>query len=291
MQPGTRRSLIGIAGAVVVGLLVALAGSDGSAAVGSISVFAVCGTLAFVINWVVFVPSNRARTEKYYDLTGSFTYLTVTLVAALLTADLDLRGWIAVAMVWIWAIRLGTFLFGRIRRAGHDGRFDRIKTDPLRFLMAWTIQGLWVFLTAAAALAIITGDERRPMGWVGAIGVALWLAGFAIEVTADRQKSVFRGDPQNQGRFIDSGLWAWSRHPNYFGEITLWIGVAVLALPVLSGWRWAVLISPAFVTVLLTRVSGIPMLEARADERWGDEPEYQEYRRNTPILIPRPPRP
>jgi steroid 5-alpha reductase family enzyme len=156
--------------------------------------------------------------------------------------------------------------------------------------MAWTIQGLWVLLTAACALAIITGTEREPIGWAAMVGMVVWVAGFAIEVTADQQKSAFKRDPANKGRFITTGLWAWSRHPNYFGEIVLWTGVAIMALPVLSGWRWVTLISPVFVTLLLTRVSGIPMLEARAQERWGDEEEFQRYTSATPVLIPRPPR-
>jgi steroid 5-alpha reductase family enzyme len=284
------RSLIGILAAVVIGALVAVAGSDGSNQVGSIAVFALCGFLAYAINWLAFIPSNAAKTEKYYDLTGSITYITVTVVAVLLSSGVDARAWIAAAMVIVWASRLGSFLYRRIRRDGRDGRFDEIKVDPLRFFMTWTIQGLWVLLTAAAALAIITTAERKDLGWVAYVGIAVWAAGFAIEVVADRQKSSFRRDPANSGRFINTGLWAWSRHPNYFGEITLWTGMAILAVPVLSGWQWVVLISPLFVTVLLTRVSGIPMLERRADERWGDEAEYREYKESTPVLVPRPPR-
>jgi steroid 5-alpha reductase family enzyme len=289
MDDKARRSLTGIVVAVTVGALVAWAGSDGSTDVGSFPVFALCGLLAYVINWVVFVPSNAAKTEKYYDLTGSLTYLSVILIAVALSDGLDARAVIVAVMVTVWAARLGTFLFRRISRDGRDGRFDEIKTDPRRFFMTWTLQGLWVLLTAAAALAIITSSERRSLGWVAFTGIAVWLAGFAIEVVADQQKSVFKKDPTNEGRFISSGLWAWSRHPNYFGEITLWTGIAVMAVPILSGWRWVVLISPVFVYLLLSRVSGIPMLEKRADERWGDEPEYQRYRDTTPVLVPRPP--
>jgi steroid 5-alpha reductase family enzyme len=276
--------------AILLGVLVALAGSDGSTTVGAFPVFALCGILAYLINWVVFVPSNRARTEQYYDLTGSITYLSVTAVAVALSEDLDARAVIAAAMVGIWALRLGTFLFRRVRRDGRDGRFDEIKTDPLRFFMTWTLQGLWVLLTVGCALAIITGVERRPIGWVGILGILVWVLGFGFEVVADRQKSAFRRDPANHGRFISSGLWAWSRHPNYFGEITLWTGIAVMALPVLSGWRWVTLISPLFVYLLITRVSGVPMLEARAEKRWGGEEEYKRYVRSTPVLFPRPPR-
>jgi steroid 5-alpha reductase family enzyme len=285
-----QKSLIGIVAGVAIGALVILAGSADSSTVGSIAVFAVCGLLAYAINWAVFVPSNLAKTEHYFDLTGSATYVTVTAFALLLSDDLDARALIVGAMVFAWALRLGFFLFRRVRRDGRDGRFDEIKVDPLRFFMTWTLQGLWVLLTVACALAIITGTERRSIGWVAIVGIAVWIAGFAIEVVADRQKSTFKRDPANDGRFISSGLWAWSRHPNYFGEIVLWTGIAIMALPVLSGWRWVMLISPVFVTLLLTRVSGIPMLEARAEKRWGDEDEFRRYTSDTPVLIPRPPR-
>ena len=291
MDDNTQRSVIGIAAAVVIGALVAWAGSDGSVDIGSFPVFGLCAILAFGINWLVFVPSNAAKTEKYYDLTGSITYVTVTLVAVLLSDDLDARALIVAAMVIVWAARLGTFLFRRISKDGKDSRFDEIKVDPLRFFMTWTIQGLWVLLTAAAAWAIVTGDNREELGWVAFVGIAIWLAGFGIEVVADRQKSAFKADPSNEGRFIRAGLWAWSRHPNYFGEITLWTGVAIIAVPVLSGWRWFVLISPVFVYLLITRISGVPMLEKKADKRWGGEPDYERYKADTPVLVLRPPRP
>jgi steroid 5-alpha reductase family enzyme len=282
--------MIGIAVAVVIGAIVALAGSDGSTTVGWLPVFALCAGLAYLINWLVFIPSNMLETERYFDLTGSLTYLTVTAVALLLNPEIDARAWIAGAMVAVWAARLGTFLFRRIRRDGRDGRFDEIKRDSVRFLMTWTLQGLWVLLTAASALAIMTSLELEPIGWVGLVGIVIWIVGFTIEVVADRQKSHFKADPANAGRFISTGLWSWSRHPNYFGEITLWLGMTVLAVPILSGWRWIVLISPVFVALLLTRISGIPMLERRAEERWGADPEFQAYTAQTSVLIPLPPR-
>lgn len=283
------RSIVGIVAAVVIGAMVALAGSQGSVSLGPLPLFALCAVAAYLINWVVFIPSNAAKTEKYYDLTGSMTYVTITPAALALSDDPDLRALIAAAMVIVWALRLGTFLFRRIRRDGRDGRFDTIKTDPLRFFMTWTLQGLWVLLTAAAAWAIITSDDREGLGWIAFVGIAVWAAGFGIEVIADRQKSAFKADPANSGRFITTGLWAWSRHPNYFGEITLWTGIAIMAIPVLSGWRFVTLISPIFVAVLITRISGLPMLESRADARWGDEEAYRRYKAATPVLIPRSP--
>jgi steroid 5-alpha reductase family enzyme len=115
----------------------------------------------------------------------------------------------------------------------------------------------------------------------------VWIVGFTVEVVSDRQKRRFRQDPANAGRFITTGLWAWSRHPNYFGEIVLWLGIALIALPALSGWQYVTLISPLFVYLLLSRVSGIPPLESRAEERWGNDPEFQAYKARTPVLFPR----
>jgi steroid 5-alpha reductase family enzyme len=283
-------SVVGIVVSLLLGAGLAAAGSQGSVEAGGVAVFAIGAAVAFAVNWVAFVPSYLRRTEEYYDLTGSLTYISVTLLALLLSDDPDARAVLVAVLVVVWAGRLGTFLFRRVRADGGDGRFDRIKTDPLRFLMSWTLQGLWVLTTMAAALAVITAEDREDLAVWAVVGVAVWVAGFVIEVTADRQKRAFRADPANAGRFITTGLWAWSRHPNYFGEITLWTGMAIIAVPVLSGWRWVVLVSPVFVTVLLTRISGIPLLEARARKRWGDDPGFRAYTEATPALVPRPPR-
>lgn len=283
------QSIVATAVAITVGALVSWAGSDGGDRVGAIPLFALCGALAFIINWLVFIPSAIGKTERYYDLVGGITYITVTIVAVYYASELDQRAMVVAAMVMVWSLRLASFLFLRILKSGHDSRFDEIKTQPARFLMAWTLQGLWVLLTAAAALAIITGGAREPLGIVGYIGIAVWAAGFLIEIVADRQKSAFKADSSNDGKFIDVGLWAWSRHPNYFGEIVIWIGVAIIAVPVLQGLQWVTLISPVFVAFLLIKVSGIPMLEDKADERWGGQEDYEAYKRNTPVLMMKPP--
>lgn len=279
---------IAVAMVAVIGLaaLLMLAGASGSQSTqGGVPIFIICGVVAFIIQWLVFLPSFLARTERYYDLTGSLTYLTVVFIA--LPVKPDARSWLLAGMVSIWAVRLGGFLFSRIRDMGHDRRFASLKHSFPRFLLTWTLQGLWVFLTAGAALAAITSSGSTPLyGWAW-FGVALWLAGFAIETVADEQKRRFRRDPANQGRFITTGLWAWSRHPNYFGEILLWTGVAWVAAPALVSWQHLTLISPLFVYVLLTRVSGIPLLEREAKKRWGEEPAYRAYVANTPVLVPR----
>jgi len=272
---------------VIVGALVALAGSQGGSVVAGVPIFAVLVGLAFLIQWLVFIPSFLQQTEHFYDLTGSLTYLSITTLALILTPGTDARSFLLFSMVIIWALRLGTFLFRRIQKAGKDDRFDEIKPNFMRFLNAWTLQALWITLTSSAALIAITSATRKSIDIFAVIGLLVWLFGFGFEVTADAQKSRFNADPANKGKFINSGLWSKSRHPNYFGEIVLWIGVLIIALPVLRGWQWVALISPLFVTLLLTRVSGVPMLEKKAAKKWGGQADYEEYKRRTPVLIPR----
>ena len=242
---------------------------------------------SFAIQWLAFIPARLFQTERFYDLTGSITYIAVTLAAISAATAPSGAQWLIAIMIFIWAGRLGSFLFRRIHAAGGDQRFDHIKVSSSRFLVAWTLQGAWVVMTSCAALTAILSAEQTAVGVIYVMGAVMWVAGFVIEVMADQQKSRFRADPANAGRFINVGLWARSRHPNYFGEILLWAGIAVMAIPYLSGTQWVVMLSPLFVYALLTRISGIPTLVRRGQELWGDDPAYQTYVANTPRLLPR----
>lgn len=290
MSPETKRSSIAIVIVLLIATGLAFAGSQGGHLVNGFPLFALCVALAFIIQWLAFIPAFVFRTEKFYDLTGSITYLTVMAVALLLSPSIDTRSLLLAGIVAIWAVRLGSFLFMRIRAAGEDRRFREIKQSFARFLMTWTLQGLWVAFSLSSALAAITSTVRKELDAFAVIGFLVWLFGFGIEVIADKQKSDFNATPGNKDKFIRSGLWSWSRHPNYFGEIVLWIGVMIIAMPILQGWQWATLISPIFIIILLTRISGVPMLEKRADEKWGGQPEYEAYKAGTSVLVPMPPK-
>jgi steroid 5-alpha reductase family enzyme len=281
---------IGLVITIALGILMAWAGGQNSVQAMNIAVFSLCCYFAFALNWLVFIPSNMAQTEHYYDLTGSITYISMILLAVVLSPGLDPRGKIVALMVLVWAVRLGSFLFVRIKQDGRDDRFDEIKVNPVRFFFAWTVQALWTIMTAACALVILTADKQAPLEAIGRIGILLWIVGFLIEVIADAQKRAFKKDSRHKGRFIQTGLWSWSQHPNYFGEITLWTGVALMALPIMQGWQHLALISPLFVVLLLTRLSGIPMLRHKAEARWGDDVDYKKYRANTSTLFPMPPK-
>ena len=290
MNAVTKRSLIGIIIVLLIAAGLAFAGSQGGVTINGFPLYALCVMLAFVIQWVAFIPAFMNQTESFFDLTGGLTYIIVIVTAVALSGDVDARSYLLLAIIMVWAIRLASFLFMRIRAAGEDRRFREIKPSFPRFLLTWTIQGLWVSFSVAAGLAAITSTVRVGLDAFAVVGFIVWLIGFGIEVTADRQKTAFNSMPANKGKFINTGLWSWSRHPNYFGEIVLWIGVAIIALPVLRGWQWATLISPIFIILLLTRISGVPLLEKRADEKWGGQPDYEAYKAGTSVLVPMPPK-
>ncbi len=287
MKDTDRKGLIALPVVVVLAVLIALAGSHNGATLGGFPIFAWAVAAAFIIQWLVFIPSFKAQTEKFFDLTGSLTYVAITVMLVALTPGIDARGLLLAALVAVWALRLGTFLSRRIKASGKDDRFDEIKPSFVRFLNVWTVQGLWVVFTAAAAWIAISSSQRVGLDWLALLGFLLWAAGFGVEVVADLQKNRFKADPVNKGKFISTGLWSRSRHPNYFGEILLWVGVAVIAAPVLQGWQWVAMISPVFVALLLIKVSGIPLLEKKADKTWGGQAEYEAYKKNTPVLIPK----
>ncbi len=281
------KPLIGIAIVLALSGAIALAGSQGSVLIGPYSVFVLCASVGFLLHWAIFLPSFVFQTEHYFDLTGGISYIATVALAYVAHPEMDARGQLLCLLVAIWAARLGSFLFMRVKKAGKDRRFDEIKKNFFRFAFTWTMGGGWVFITMAAALAAITSVTQKPLGIVAYAGTAVWLFGFAIEVIADRQKTEFRNDPDNAEKFISTGLWARSRHPNYFGEIVLWLGVAIIALPVLSGWQLLTLVSPIFVMLLLIKVSGVRLLEENGKKRWGTDPAYQQYVQSTPVLIPK----
>ena len=275
---------------IIVFLMVSAVGNN-SVILNEYSAVLYSAVICIGIQWVVWIPASIGQTERFYDLTGGLTYLTVvgfSLWAGSQSEPPSLRELIVSLLVVIWSLRLSSFLYLRIHRTGKDGRFDKLKTSPIRFLVPWTLQGLWVFLTMIVVIIINSQADSAPaLGVWDGIGLSIWILGFGIEVIADNQKTEFNTEPDNQGKWIDSGLWSYSRHPNYLGEILLWTGIAFFGISCFTGLERVAWISPIFIYVLLTKISGTPILDKRALEKWGDDPEYQKYRDNTPALIPR----
>jgi len=278
-----------IIGAILIAIFMAFSGGSASQKIEQIPIFALLVAIAFLINWIAYIPAMLAQTEHYYDLIGAFTYISLVGVGFYLSGNHDARSYIASFMVIFWAVRLGSYLFLRVKRNGKDGRFDEMKGKPLNFFVAWTIQALWTVMTAACALVIITSEHRVDISWLGIFGIVVWCFGITIEIVADFQKSQFKNKPENKGKFISHGLWAWSQHPNYFGEIVLWTGMAIFSIPVMSSMQWFCVLSPVFVFVLLRYVSGVNLSHEIGDERWGQDPKYIKYRNTTPNLVLKPP--
>ena len=286
-----RLTSIVVTTAFVIVFLVVRAVENNSIMLNGYSAVMYCAVMCIGMQWLAWIPASIGKTERFYDLTGGLTYLTVvgfSLWAGSQSEPPSSRELIVSLLVVIWSLRLSGFLYLRIHRTGKDGRFDKLKTSAIRFLVPWTIQGLWVFLTMIVVIVINSqSGSASELGIWDGIGLSMWILGFGIETIADNQKTVFNKEPNNQGKWIDSGLWSYSRHPNYLGEILLWTGIAFFGISCFTGLERVAWISPIFIYVLLTKISGTPILDKRALEKWGDDPEYQKYRDNTPALIPR----
>ena len=184
-----------------------------------------------------------------------------------------------------WAVRLGSFLFFRIKKAGEDKRFKEIKVSPTRFFLAWSLQGMWVSMCSLCALTALSTDTGVVLNGYLYLGFGLFLFGFLIEIIADKQKSKFRSVVDNKDKFINTGLWSKSRHPNYLGEIILWLGISIMSISSLSGLQYLTLVSPLFTYLLLVYVSGVRLLEESGNNKWGHLESYKEYVKNTPVLF------
>tara|TARA_B100000029_G_scaffold507709_1_gene592956 strand:- start:678 stop:1544 length:867 start_codon:yes stop_codon:yes gene_type:complete len=284
------RDILGSVVSIAVAIVFAWAGAQNGPTILGFPALLFIVSIGFLIHWVIFIPSYLMRTEKFYDITGTIAYLAMISTSVYVVSSIDgalaFRSKVVVVMVIVWAMRLGLFLFIRVLKVGEDSRFEDAKNSFVTFLMFFNISGLWVFLTTANALTLILNNSDLFGDFQFFVGLTIWIIGFSFEVIADEQKRRFRKKTENQGMFIVSGLWSISRHPNYFGEILIWTGMAIISLPVLSGWQYATLISPIFVTLLLTRISGVNLLEESADKKWGHLDNYQDYKKNTAVLVP-----
>ena len=244
--------------------------------------------ISFLLQWILFIPAYFFQTEKFYDISGSINYISIVIYIYYynyITHGFNLGNLILSFLIFLWATRLGIFLFLRIQNDGEDKRFRSIKPSPAKFFMTWTLQATWVSICSLCALTGISSDSGIIINNLFFVGLTFFVLGFFIEVVADSQKTKFRKNPKNKNTFINSGLWAYSRHPNYLGEIFIWIGISVISFSSLSNLQFATLISPIFTYVLLVYVSGVRLLEASGKEKWGHLKSYKEYIKKTPRLL------
>lgn len=242
--------------------------------------------LDFGIQWVLWLVAAFLKTEKFYDLAGSSTFILLTWQSIRWGGKLYVRQLIQSSCVTIWGLRLGLFLFQRVLQDGKDSRFDKARGNPALFFVFWTLQGVWVWMTLWPTLILNTASKDEKLNWKDYVGWSLWLVGFLIESIADHQKSQFRANPDNKGKWISTGLWGLCQYPNYFGEILMWSSLFLPASSVMSGYQHWSVISPIFVAYLVTRVSGVPLQEGQALKKWGHLAEYRMYRQSTAKLIP-----
>ncbi len=284
------KDLSAIVACILTAYFVAIVVTVEEALLYGIPIILLCASVSFAVHWIIAVPSLITSSEKYFDFTGMIATLLVitTAMFALINSghQASIRATIVAIFVSVWTLRLGTFLYKRVVKSGEDKRFREIKKSLTKFLMTWTLSALWVFLTTVNAITIIALNPLEPVDVFFALGASLWILGFGFEAVADRQKKRFSELPENKDKFITQGLWSISRHPNYFGEIILWTGIAIISFPLLSDWQFVTLVSPVFVFLLLTRISGLPFLEDKAEKKWGNDKDYIEYKNKTPALVP-----
>lgn len=238
------------------------------------------------LQWALFLIAAYFKTEKFYDLAGSSTFILLAVQSLLSNRKLFPRQVVQSSLVCMWAVRLGLFLLVRVLRSGQDSRFNRVRDNPKIFFIYWTVQGLWVWLTLLPTLIVNSKQTDTELCTRDYIGWGVWMAGMVIECIADYQKYSFRSNAANKDKWISHGLWGIVRHPNYLGEIMLWLGLFISASSTFKGKEYLSVLSPIFVAFLLTRVSGIPILERQNWKKWKETPQYLQYVQSTPKLIP-----
>ncbi len=247
--------------------------------------------ISAVINMFFFIFAASFRTDKLTDFSYSLSFFIIAPVLLVSAGSpYEPIQILLAAAVMVWGLRLGGYLFYRIMKIGKDDRFDDKRGNFVEFLKFWVLQALVVWLVMLPSSLYLT---RRPLGGSGlllpGIGFAVFIAGLIIEAVSDMQKFRYKLDSGHRGHWVDTGLWRFSRHPNYFGEILLWWGLFLVVVPSLEGWDWLAVIGPLTITVMILFVSGIPLLEKSADSKYGDNQEYLAYKARTSILVPFPP--
>jgi steroid 5-alpha reductase family enzyme len=241
---------------------------------------------ALGINAVLFLIAFKLASDKLTDISYAISFLTLDIIALCYAGRLDAYSIVLFLLAAIWSVRIGAFLLMRVLAVGKDRRFDGMRESFIRFGKFWLGQAVtaWVLMLPVT----IAQYKGGTIGVLSVLGVAVWAGGLVIEAAADYQKFAFKRSGSD-GTWIQSGLWKYARHPNYFGEITVWAGIYIYTFSALDGIERLIgLSSPLLITAVLLFVSGVPILEKNADKRWGKNKEYQDYKARTRLLVPLP---
>jgi len=244
--------------------------------------------ISLTVQVLFFILAASFKTDKVTDLSYGLTF--IILVFYLFTSNKTFYSYqlITLTMVCAWGIRLITYLFVRILRIKRDKRFDGVRDNFKKFAMFWLFQAIAVWVVSLPSIYLLSLRVDKSISTTMLLGVALWVVGLGVETISDWQKFQFKNNPKNKGKWIESGIWKFSRHPNYFGEITLWWGIFIFSIPFQSGLSWLTIAGPIFITYILLFVSGIPTLEKKYDVRYKNNKDYQDYKKRTSLLIPLP---
>jgi len=243
--------------------------------------------VAIVCNLLLFLIAYWRQSDKLTDISYALTFILLTALVVRVSPAQGAYGIAVLGMVVLWACRIGGFLLYRIIRAGRDARFDDVRSHFMQFGRFWLGQAVTVWILMLPV--VFAFSRKNHLGSVELFSICLWLFGFGVEAIADLQKYRYRSNHHHANHWIDTGLWRFSRHPNYFGEILVWCSIYLYAYIGMSvPERIIALASPLLISILLLFVSGVPVLERSADKRWGNDPSYESYKRRTSLLIPLP---
>ena len=235
----------------------------------------VCMQLSF------FAIAYKLQIDKVTDFAGTSNFLVLAIFTLWLGGDFSFPKILASLMLALWSLRLGIYLTYRIMVWGEDNRFDELRSKFWSFFGFWVYQILWVFLTSLPVIYFNSLDSPTELNTLGIVGIAMFGIGFIIESWSDYTK--FNHKLHGE-KWCNTGLWKYSRHPNYFGNLVLWFGIFIFCCNY-GAPLWTI-IGPLWTAFLLIFVSGLPFLEASADKKYGEDPEYLQYKSNTSILIP-----
>ncbi|PIQ73374.1 hypothetical protein COV58_02905 [Candidatus Roizmanbacteria bacterium CG11_big_fil_rev_8_21_14_0_20_36_8] len=244
--------------------------------------------ISFAVQILFFVYAAIRQTDTVTDLSYGLTFIILAFTGLFSTKMFFIFQLIVFGMVLLWGIRIATYLFIRIKKMKRDKRFDGIREKFLSFAAFWFFQAITVWIVSLPATYLHMQKYDMSLNSIMIVGVLIWSAGMIIETVADMQKFNFKNNLNNSGKWIDTGIWKYARHPNYFGEMMCWWGIFIFSLPFQSGLSWLTVIGPISITYILLFATGIPTLEKKYNERYKDNADYQTYKNNTNLLVPWP---
>jgi len=246
--------------------------------------------ISLLIQLFFFIFAYIFKTDKLTDLSYGLSFIVIALIGLRLNNALTRMQIVLAAAIIIWGIRLVSYLFYRILKIKKDSRFDEIRNSLVKFGGFFLFQGISVWLIMIPSILFLGKQMEERWSTISILGLIIWVMALIIETVADIQQFRFKSKGENRGKFISSGIWRYSRHPNYFGEMMCWWGLFIYALPYLTGKEYIGVVGPMFISFLLLFVSGIPILEKKNNERYGNNKDYQKYKSQTSLLVLWPPK-